>query len=121
MITTQIAISGVWGPVLPGIAMVIAILVATSVRPSTWAAAPLIAVAAFSIGLDSGVESGGPFLTVCVTLLATWLSVNICVVNFAYYTSLLPSRKWVQIGVRIAGSWIAAITLMVLAFALKTK
>ena len=53
------------------------------------------------------------------TLFGTWVSLNLWIINFSFYTSICPQRKWVQIGLRIAGSWITAISLMVLAFALK--
>ncbi len=39
--------------------------------------------------------------------------------NLAYYTALCPQRQWLQIALRIAGSWTAAVSLLVLAFALK--
>jgi hypothetical protein len=87
----------------------------------SWAALPLFAGAGLSLGLDSGVDSAASPAALAITLSATWRGLGLSLVNFAYYTSLLPQRKWVQVGVRVAGSWLAAICLLVLAFALKSR
>ena len=52
-------------------------------------------------------------------LFATWVSLVLFVVNAAFYVSLLPRLQWVQTGIRVAGSWIVAIALLMLAFALR--
>ena len=36
--------------------------------------------------------------------------------NVAYYTALCPQRQWLQITLRIAGSWIAAASALALAW-----
>jgi hypothetical protein len=56
---------------------------------------------------------------VAKTLFGTWISFIVWIVDIAYYVSLLPPRKWMQIGARVAGSWIVAISFLVLAFALR--
>ena len=42
-------------------------------------------------------------------------------VSFAYYISMAAEtgKLWLRIGIRVAGSWIVAITLLILAFALR--
>ncbi len=119
--TTRFAIPPAWQAVLLCLALVAALLLATSTRLPSWAALPLFAGAGLLLGLDSGVDSADSPTALSITLFAIWLSLGLCLVNFAYYTSLLPQRKWVQIGVRVAGSWLAAICLLVLAFALKSN
>ena len=76
--------------------------------------------AAVAIGLDSGAETGTPF-AIAGTLLGTWVSLSLGLVNIAYYVSLAAERKkkWISIGLRIAGSWIVAISLLMLAFSLR--
>ena len=117
--TTRHTMPPIWQAVLLCLALVMAFLVAASLRLPSWAALPIIATAGLAIGLDSGVDSASSTTALAITLFATWISLGICLVNFAYYTSLLPQRKWVQIGLRVAGSWLTAICLLVLAFALK--
>ncbi len=53
------------------------------------------------------------------TLLGTWVGLFLILVDVALYVSLLMKRKWAQIGVRVLASWIIAISLLVLAFALR--
>ena len=98
------------------LALVTALMLATSTRLPAWAALPLIGAAGLALGLDSGVDSADSTTAPAITLLATWIGLSLCLVNFAYYTSLLPQHKWLQIGVRVAGSWLAAICLLGLAF-----
>ena len=38
--------------------------------------------------------------------------------DVAYYTSLATRNHWPKVGVRILGSWIIAISLLMLAFSL---
>ena len=76
-------------------------------------------VAALLLGLDSGVDPGTPGLAAAKTLFATGVSLVLLVVNVAFYVSLLPPREWARVGVRVAASWIAAVGLLMLAFALR--
>jgi urease accessory protein len=107
-------------PILVAIAFAAATIVALDARLPGSAAAVLLGAAGLAIGLDSGVETGTPF-TIFKTLLGTWVSLGIGLVNIGYYVSLATERKkkWVDIGVRVAASWIVAISLMMLAFALR--
>jgi urease accessory protein len=78
------------------------------------------AAGALAVGLDSGPETGS-VAAVIAMLLGTWISLIVCLMNVAYYSSLAAEqkRKWLHIGLRVAGSWIVAISLLVLAFALR--
>ena len=107
-------------PILVAIAFIAAAVVALDARLPGYAMAVLLTAAALAIGLDSGVETGTPF-TIFKTLLGTWVSLGIGLVNIGYYVSLATERKkkWIDIGVRVAASWIVAISLMMLAFALR--
>ena len=84
--------------------------------------AVLLAAAAVAIGLDSGADTGTPPLAIVGTLLGTWVSLALGLVNIAFYASLAAERKkkWISIGLRIAGSWIVAISLLMLAFSLRS-
>jgi hydrogenase/urease accessory protein HupE len=121
LVTTRFTLPPAWQAVLLCMALVAALMLATSTRLPSWATLPLFAGAGLALGLDSGVDSADSPTALAITLLATWLGLGLCLVNFAYYTSLLSQRKWVQIGVRVAGSWLAAICLLVLAFAFKSN
>ena len=53
------------------------------------------------------------------TLLGTWVCLLLLLCNIAYYVSLLTDKQWGKVGIRVIASWIIAISLLVLAFALK--
>ena len=99
------------------LALVYALLVAVSVRLTNTAVAALFAIAAAALGLDSGVADGATVKSVLVTLAGTWIGLNLFAINLAYYTAILPRKVWLLTGIRVAGSWIAAICFMVIAFA----
>ena len=80
----------------------------------------LFAAAALAIGLDSSPETGSPGL-VMQALLGTWGMVIFLLFDVAYYTSLAMKIQWVRVGVRVIGSWIIAISLMVLALTLSFR
>ncbi len=116
--TTSGRITGVYQPVLIGIAMCIAILIGLDKKLPRLVRALLCAAAAVGIGLDSVVESGSTF-EVAKTLLGTWLGVNVAVVYIAICASNGAEKKWARTGIRVVGSWIFAISLLVLAFSLR--
>ena len=117
--TTTGAVHGVLTPVLMLLALPIAVLVAAAWPTPLAVRLVLCAAAALALGLDSGVDPGTLAIPAAKTLAATAVSLVLCVVNVAFYVSLLPPRPWAQIGVRIIGSWIVAIALLMLAFALR--
>jgi hypothetical protein len=52
------------------------------------------------------------------TLAGTWIMVIFLVFDLAYYTTLAMRRPWLRVGVRVLGSWIIAISFLVLALSL---
>lgn len=119
LLTTRIAIPPASQSMVMAVALGCGILVAASARLPLGLRAAVAAVAATAVALDSGVDGAPTALATTLTLLGTWISTTVLVANVAYYTSLCPPRQWVQIALRITGSWMAAASVLVLAFALK--
>jgi hypothetical protein len=71
-----------------------------------------------AIGLDSAVESNSTASAV-KTLLGNWIILVVMVCDVAIYVSLGGEAKWLKVALRIAGSWIIAISLLVLAFSIR--
>ena len=71
-------------------------------------------VVATLVGLDSGVE-GQSLPGTLQMLIGTLLAMAIVGLEGAYYASLVE-RDWQRIGLRIAASWLSAISLLLLAF-----
>jgi urease accessory protein len=113
-LTCTAGITNFCQPVLIGIAMCAGALVALERPLPPLAAGILFAAAAISLGLDSGVESRTA-LAVQKTLLGTWVSLVALLVDIAIYVSF-ATQKWARIGIRVIGSWITAISLLMLAF-----
>lgn len=67
------------------------------------------------IGLDSLPDAGSP-RELALTLLGTGLGAGFLLVHEVALTEFLQ-RPWQRIGVRILGSWVGAISIMVLALA----
>jgi hydrogenase/urease accessory protein HupE len=109
-------------PVLIGIALIAGAVVALGKQLPTFARGALFAAAALAMGLDSGVETGGVGVVVR-TLLGTFAGLVIGLISIAFYASLAAEqkRKWLHIGLRVMGSWIVAISLLMLAFALRKQ
>ena len=119
LVTTTGAITNVLTPVLMLLALPLGALVALALPLPSVVRLVFCAAAALVLGLDSSVETGTLAVPAAKTLLANEASLVLCVVNVAFYVSLLPGIQWVQTGVRIVGSWIVAIALLMMAFALK--
>jgi hydrogenase/urease accessory protein HupE len=77
----------------------------------------LLAIAGLALGLDSGFANPSA-LVVAKVLFGNWVSLLIVVGYVAFYVSLVPPVPWVRNGIRILGSWIVAISLLVLVAAL---
>ena len=105
--------------VLAVVALAAGILVATAAPLNAWVKATIFGLAAVALGLDSIADAAVTPWAVVRTLFGTWIGLTVWMVDAAYYVSLLPRRKWAEIGVRVIGSWITAISFLVLAFALK--
>ncbi len=108
----------IYQPVLVALALMLGILVALELRLPQWASVVVCGLAAACIGLDSGVEDQATVATVKM-LLGTWLVINALVAYLAMVASNAADRTWARTAIRIIGSWIIAISLMVLAFALR--
>lgn len=120
VLTVVARFGGVSPPVLAALGLFIAVGVASALPVPFWMKLGTCGVAALAVGLDSGVDAGTPGASAVKILFATWVSLILCLVNVTFYVSLLPAVRWVQIGVRVLGSWIVAIALLLLAFALRS-
>jgi urease accessory protein len=105
-------------PFLMCIALCVGALVSSAIKTPAWINHALLVVAALAIGLDSGVK-GASAIVVAKVLFANWVCLLVIIGYIAFYVSLLPPLKWLQIGVRILGSWIVAICFLLLALYLK--
>ena len=105
-------------PVLTGISLCLGTLIAIGRRIPDKAIYLICLVAGLALGLDSGMETGGA-ATIAKTFAGTWLGLSILVAYLALASSNASSKPWAVTGVRVLGSWIVAISLLVLAFALK--
>lgn len=108
----------IYPPILIGIALCIAVLVALEAKPPPLIYQVICAVAAIGVGLDSAVGKGSP-LVLAKTLTGTWISVNIAVAYLAICASHGANKPWARTAIRVIGSWIIAISLLVLAFSLR--
>jgi urease accessory protein len=118
ILSTPRWISEVYPPLLIGIACVIAALVAMHKPLPSIVAAVIYGIAGVAIGLDSGVENGST-IAIVKTLAGTWISLMLILFDLAFYISRGSQKKFIQIGIRVLGSWIIAISLLMLAFALR--
>ena len=105
-------------PGLIGLALCIAILVALGKKLPRFTPEVICVLAAVGIGFDSAVDTGG-LGNILKTLTGTWLAVNALVFYIAICASNGADKQWARAGIRVLGSWIIAISLMVLAFALR--
>ncbi len=119
LLTVAAHVGGVYPPVLVVAGLCIGACVAVGMPMPFWTKLAACGVAALLLGMDSGVDAGIAGGSAAKILSATWVSLLLCLVNVAFYISLLPPVRWVQIGVRILGSWIVAIDFLLLAFALR--
>ena len=113
------AVGGVPQSVLIVIGLLAGGLVALAAPLPMWVRAAVGVAAGLALGMDSGVDPGTTGVATAKTLFATWASLFVWVVNLAFYSARLPRYQWLQTGVRVVGSWIVAIALMMLAFALR--
>lgn len=105
-------------PLLISLAIISGILVALNQPLPTWSYAVIFAFAALAIGLDSSVDTANR-AELTKGLLGTWVGLILIICDLAFYISISTKQKWQKIGVRVAGSWLTAASLMILAFALR--
>lgn len=107
-------------PALTGLALCGGAVVAVA-KPLPFAAwGILVALVAVAIGLDSSVEDATG-AAAFRTLLGTLAGTTVFLSTGAFYTGMAVEKKrqWLDIALRVAGSWIVAISLLMLAFALR--
>ena len=120
LLTLAVPIAAVYLPVLLVVALGCAVLVAWQRAISVWGMRVLAAVSATVIGLDSGIEARSIW-TALKTLLGTWIAVSVLVFNVGYYGSLAVGKaEWLRVGIRVLGSWIIAISFLMLAFSMRS-
>lgn len=93
-------------------AFVAAFLAATAWKAPAWSAAVIVAIAAFSIGLDSGADDTR-------ALIGTWIGAQLIFLGVVAIAQRL-NAPWLHIGARVIGAWCAAIALLMLALALRS-
>ena len=113
------SVAEVFQPILITLGLCVGGLVALAAPLPTWVRLAACAAAGLVLGSDSGTDSGIKGLAMAKMLLATWVSLLFCVGDIAFYSSRLPPYQWVQTGIRVVGSWIVAVALLMLAFALR--
>lgn len=107
-----------WQPLVIGFSLVLAALVALELRLPRAAVIGLTVLSAVVIGLDSGAEADSIAAKV-KTLAGTWVTASAVVFYISACASNAEGKPWARTAIRVIGSWIVAIGLMVLAFALK--
>jgi len=117
-LTTTGLVKTVYPPVLIILALLAGALVALARRPPPLAIRGLFGVAALALGLDSAADNATGW-GIVKTLLGTWTGLIILLADTAYYSSRFTRWQWQRVGLRVAGSWITAAALMILAFALR--
>lgn len=115
--TCRWAIPGVPLPVLSGLALGLGGLVALAMPPPGWVRWTAAALAGLALGWDSTPEVAG--MAAAKAALGAWAALTLLVLNVAHYSARLPGARWSQTGVRIIGSWIVAISILMLAFWLR--
>jgi urease accessory protein len=118
MVATVVGIKAIHPVLLLGLALGAGVLLALDKDPDTLSFCALLAAAALVMGLDSAVETGST-ASATKTILGNWISLVVLVYDIAIYVSLGGRRRWLKVALRIAGSWIIAISLMVLAFSFR--
>ena len=117
--TAMHVVTGVSQPILIALGLCIGGLIALAAPLPTWVRLAACAAGGLVLGLDSGADPGIKGVAMARMLLATWVSLLFCVGDIAFYGSRLPPYQWVQTGIRVVGSWVVAIALLMLAFSLR--
>ena len=111
-------IKEVYPPLMICIALSAGAFLALEKTPPAVVTCALFGIAAFGLGLDSAVEADSAS-KVFKTLFANWISLSVLIFDLAIYVSLGAEAKWLKIALRVVGSWIIAISLLVLAFSFR--
>jgi hydrogenase/urease accessory protein HupE len=120
-LTTMTWVTAVYPPALISFAFILGVFVAADLKAPVWSGILIFVIGGTVIGLDSKSDAGSRPAMV-KTLIGTWASLALLVFDIAYYASMgIQRKKWLAIGVRVIGSWILAISVLMLAFFLKRK
>lgn len=111
-------VSNVYPSVLLSVALGAAVIVALEKPIPPTGLYALLAGAAVALGLDSAVESSST-VSALKTLAGTWISLTVLLADIAIYASFCTKKQWLKFGIRVIGSWIIAVALLVLAFSLR--
>ncbi len=111
-------VSNVYPAILPGLALAAAVIVVLEKPIPPAGCYALLAASAVALGLDSGVESSSTG-SVLKTLAGTWISLAVLLADIAIYVSYCTKKQWLKVGIRVIGSWIIAVSLLMLAFSLR--
>ncbi|RYD40855.1 MAG: hypothetical protein EOP85_13565, partial [Verrucomicrobiaceae bacterium] len=112
--------NGIWQPLVISFSLVLAALVALETRLPRVAPAVLTVISAIILGLDSVAETG-TFAAKLKTLAGTWVTASAVVFYIAACASNADGKPWARTAIRVLGSWIVAVALMVLAFELRKQ
>lgn len=104
-------------PALVALALAVALPVVIGKEPPRPVVLTLTALAATILSLDSAPDYGDPAAQRTI-LAGTWAAMLIVVCDIAFYCSYCK-RPWQRIGLQVLGSWIIAISILLLAFCLK--
>jgi urease accessory protein len=104
-------------PLLLFVAMCAAILIVTGRAIPSVASVVLHGGAGLLLGLDSRVDNVATAAAIKMSA-GTWLCGCLVAFNVAFYASRL-TRPWHKVAIRVAGSWVLAISMLVIAFALR--
>jgi urease accessory protein len=112
-------------PVYPPLLIVMALclggLVALDRPLPPWILAVCFFVPTAAIGLDSAVDPGPSTSSVLKILCGTCAGFAIVVLDLAFYVRMGHEKKWVRVGARVLGSWIVAISVLMIAFFFKKR
>lgn len=110
---------GAPAPGLIGLGLALGALVAAALPWPAWVRWTAAAGAGLALGWDSAPEASANGWALAKAALGAWAGLTLTVLNIAHYSARLPGARWVQTGVRVVGSWIVAIGILMLAFALR--
>lgn len=100
------------------VALGIAILVALRAALPVAASSSIYALGAMVVTLDSGIDQA-PLIVALKTLFGTFCAILAIVTSTTFYVRQIPRKNWIKIAIRVLASWIAAIALLMIAFAFR--
>lgn len=104
--------------VLSAVALGITTLVALRASLPVAASSSIYALGALAVTLDSGIEQA-PLTVALKTLFGTFCAVLAIVTSTTFYLRQIPRKNWIKVAIRVLASWIAAIALLMIAFAFR--